>query len=169
MTVIKKKVNLALTKQIKAPGGIGVSMAIMRANKAVEGMRGKLLETVDGHIADAEAAMAAVEGPDTLQRLYDAADQLMAIAGACDLPGVVEAATGTCDLVDWLQQRGKVEKRALEVHVAAFRLLRLTTEPAASGPVLDGLKKVRERFLGPLDPPKAEEGEGEAKKDGEKA
>lgn len=157
MTVIKKKVNLALTKQIKAPGGIGVSMAIMRANKAVEGMRGRLLETVDGHIADVEAAMAAVKGPETLQQLYDAADQLVAIAGACDLPGVVEAALGLCDLVDWLQQRRKVETRALEVHVSAFRLLRLTNEPAASGPVLDGLKKVRERFLGPLDPPKAED------------
>jgi hypothetical protein len=154
VTVIKKKVNLALTKQIKAPGGIGVSMAIMRANKAVEGMRGRLLETADEHIAEAEAAVAAVdETPESLQRLYDAADQLVAIAGACDLPGVVEAALGLCDLVDWLQQHGKLEKRALEVHVSAFRLLRLTTEPAAREPVLAGLKKVRERFLGPLDPP----------------
>jgi hypothetical protein len=158
MTVLKKKVNLALTKQIKAPGGIGVSMAIMRANKAVEGMRGRLLETADGHIAEVEAAMAAVDGaPPTLQRLYDAADQLVAIAGACDLPGVVDAALGLCDLADWFQQRGQIDKRALEVHVAAFRLLRATNEPAASGPVLEGLKKVRERYLGPQDPPKADD------------
>lgn len=163
MTVLKKKVNLALTKQIKAPGGIGVSMAIMRANKAVEGMRERLLETVDGHIAEVEAAMAAMDGtPEGLQRMYDAADQLVAIAGACDLPGVVDAALGLCDLVDWLQQQGKVEKRALEVHVAAFRLLRASNEPAASEPVLEGLKKVRERYMGPQDPPKAEEPKGEA-------
>ena len=160
MTVLKKKVNLALTKQIKEPGGIGVSMAIMRANKAVEGMRGRLLETADGHIAEAEAAMAAVDGtPETLQRLYDAADQLVAIAGACDLPGVVDAALGLCDLADWFQQKATLDRRSLEVHVAAFRLLRLTTEPAAREPVLDGLKKVRERYLGPLDPPPAEAGD----------
>jgi hypothetical protein len=162
MTVLKKKVNLAITKQIKAPGGIGVSMAIMRANKAVEGMRGRLLENVDENIAEVEAAAAVVKTPDDLQRLYDAADQLVAIAGACDLPGVVEAALGLCDLVDWLQQQGKVEKRSLEVHVAAFRLLRATNEPAASGPVLDGLKKVRARYLGPQDPPKADEPKGDA-------
>jgi hypothetical protein len=154
VTVIKKKVNLALTKQIKAPGGIGVSMAIMRANKAVEGMRERLLETVDGHIADAEAAVTAIDGTqENLQALYDAADQLVAIAGACELPAVVEAALGLCDLVDWLQQRGQIEQRALEVHVAAFRLLRHATQPAARDPVLAGLKKVRERYLGPQDPP----------------
>lgn len=154
MTVLKKKVNLALTKQIKAPGGIGVSMAIMRANKAVEGMRDRLLETVDEHIAEAEAAVVAIDGTnESLQRLYDCADQLVAIAGACDLPDVVEAALGLCDLVDWLQQRGQTEQRALEVHVSAFRLLRHSTERAAREPVLAGLKKVRERYLGPQDPP----------------
>lgn len=154
MTVIRKKVKLALTKQIKAPGGIGVSMAIMRANKAVEGMRDHLIETADGHIAEAEAAVAAIDGTrESMQRLYDAADQLVAIAGACDLPGVVEAALGLCDLADWLIQRDQVEKAALEVHVSAFRLLRHSTSPAEQEPVLAGLRKVRERFLGPIDPP----------------
>jgi hypothetical protein len=150
MTVLKKKVKLALTKQIKTPGGIGVSAAIMRANKAVEGMRDKLLETVDSHIAEAEAAMAGIDGtPESLARLYEAADQIVAIAGACNLDGVVEAALGLCDLVDWLQQEGKVENRGLEVHVAAFKLLRASAEPAANDPVLAGLKKVRERYLAP--------------------
>ena len=150
MTVLKKKVNLAISKQIRAPGGIGVSMAIMRANKAVEGMRDKLLETVDSHIAEAEAAMAGIDGtPESLTRLYDAADQIVAIAGACNLDGVVEAALGLCDLVDWLQQQGKVENRGLQVHVAAFKLLRASAEPTANDPVLAGLKKVRERYLAP--------------------
>jgi hypothetical protein len=66
---------------------------------------------------------------------------------------VVEAALGLCDLVDWFQQSGQTEQRALEVHVSAFRLLRHTTEPAAREPVLAGLNKVRERYLGPQNAP----------------
>jgi len=151
MNVVKtRRVTYPLAQKLRRGPGIGVVAALARAEAAVAGIQDRLVAEVDTHIAAAEAAFG--EGPsdagdDAVLRLADSGERLVGIAGACGLAPVAEAALGLCDLIDWMQQYSRFEGQALGVHVAALRLLRVSKNTDAATHVLNGLARVRARFV----------------------
>ena len=82
-----------------------------------------------------------------------AAVRLIGLPNLCGLDALENAAHSLCDLLDRLITTGKWDRDGVEVHIKAHRLLRsLPPEAAAAAePILDGLRKVRERHAIPSD------------------
>ena len=127
---------------------------------------GANLETIAGactnHVEEAFTQLEAGFGRwpsepdfDYLDSIYQMSMRLVGTATVAGLPDMDRAAKSLCDVVDGLIAKSLWERGAVEVHVAAMRLLK---EPAALGAgasaVVDGLLQVRKRFAVPPPPPK---------------
>ena len=139
-----------IAAQLRRGPGLSVAHAVRRAEAAVAELREALLAEVDTQIALAEAAIGDGLAGDrtTAERIYDSADRLAGVAGACGFPAVAEAALGACDLIDWMREV-RWEPKALAVHVAALRVLRGGASGLAAAQVLEGLTRVRAHLFEP--------------------
>lgn len=144
--VIKRKVKYRLAEQLREGEMLPVSIAIRRAEAMVEEMQVELQAAVDTEIAAAERLVAEIVTGE-VSALYECAERLFGISGACHMKSVSEAALGLCDLLDWMQAEGKWDPAATAVHVGALRVLRRETSEAACETVLAGLRKVRRKHF----------------------
>lgn len=149
MTRAKKhKVKYPLATKLVSGPQTPVAQAVQRAEKNVEALHDDLVGAVDVEIANVQREAESV-APGNLTGLYESADRLMAIASACRLRGLSEAAHGLCDLLEQVRTGGKWDPEGVAVHVASLRLLRHETSVEAAKAVLGGLMKVRQKLSPP--------------------
>ncbi|HMO43685.1 MAG TPA: hypothetical protein PKB04_10275 [Phenylobacterium sp.] len=140
----------ALAALLKKPGGMTVRDAVEQAQSNLEGLQEAAWPELDQRLADCEAAFEACGAAFDEARLrahYEGAVRLIGLPSLCGLDALENAAHSLCDLLDRLITTAKWDRDGVEVHIKALRLLRnLPPEAAAAaGPILDGLRRVRER------------------------
>jgi hypothetical protein len=138
--------KLKLEQLIREPGGRTIAEALTEANANLETIKPQCREELMALLDDAEAVFEAGR-EDALAELYAIAVRGIGAGTVCGAPDVDGALTSLCDLVDHLQQSGRMEREALGVHLRSWRML---MDPALPRPgataILDGLKKVSARF-----------------------
>lgn len=145
MSDVKKYVvKYPLATKLQTGPQISVEQAVQRAQDLVEAMQDDLLAAVDAEIANVQKQAGSID-PARLKSLYESADRLMAIASACHLKAVSDAARGLCDLLEQLRVTHRWDEPGVSVHVATLRALRHQPSPASAAVVLEGLAKVREK------------------------
>jgi hypothetical protein len=143
MSRVKKHVvKYPLAAKLQTGPQITVEQAVQRAQVLVENMQDDLLSAVDAEIANVQHNAGAID-EGKLKSLYESADRLMAIASACHLKAVSEAARGLCDLLEQLRVARRWDEPGVSVHVATLRALRHERSPQSAAVVLEGLAKVR--------------------------
>ncbi|WP_300572544.1 hypothetical protein [Phenylobacterium sp.] len=151
----KHVVKYPLASKLTTGPQIPVEQAVQRAEALVEDMHVDLLAAVDAEIANVQRQAGRTE-PD-LKGLYESADRLMAIASACHLSALSNAALGLCDLLDHLRLARRWDEPGVSVHVATLRALRHEVSPASSKVVLEGLARVRAKLASVSQQPPAPE------------
>ena len=137
-----------LGKMVREPGGVRVGQALEQAEHNLEDIQGSCLEAMDLQIEELERLCA--EGgrgpPETVKdRIYDLGNDIVAVAGPFQLKELGQAAFSLCELVDRLRTRGKWNQAAIEVHLAAFRLLRQRDPNADRSSIIQGLMGLTDR------------------------
>lgn len=150
MTVARVfKIENRLAKIARAPGGKSVDEAVRSAEQRIESVRDQCVAA----LAVKADLLAEVAGRDragavqaTLEQLYNISNAIFGVAGVYDLDALAEAACSLCDLLHGFRNGETINWSAVDVHVDGIRLLATgRSEGAAS--VLDGLRKVRARFV----------------------
>ena len=146
MTVARVfKIENRLAKIARAPGGKSVDEAVRSAEQRIESVRDQCVAAlaVKAEVAGRDRA-GAVQA--TLEQLYNISNAIFGVAGVYDLDALAEAACSLCDLLHGFRNGETINWSAVDVHVDGIRLLATgRSEGAAS--VLDGLRKVRARFV----------------------
>ncbi|HEY5412336.1 MAG TPA: hypothetical protein VIJ94_16580 [Caulobacteraceae bacterium] len=137
-----------LGKMVKAPGGVKLTDALDQAGKNLDSIQDACMEAMDAQLDELERLCA--EGgrqptEEIKNRIYDVANEVLAVAGAFTLSELGQAAFCLCELVDRLRAGGKWNQAAVEVHLSAFRLLRQPGEGADRSSVIAGLKGLTDR------------------------
>ncbi|MDP1874270.1 hypothetical protein [Phenylobacterium sp.] len=140
----------ALAAMLRKPGGTTVAEAVVRAETNLEGLQEAAWLQLDSGLAQMEALFARygdVFDGDLIAEHYRLAVSLIGLPSLCDLDALENAAHSLCDLLDRLATTGRWDRGGVQVHVQALRLLRSLPAgaDAVAEPVLDGLRKVRER------------------------
>lgn len=149
--VIKRKVNYRLAEQLRRGDLVQVSVAVRRAEAMVEEMQDELMIAVDAEIDAAEKLVGTIR-PGAVSPLYECAERLFGIAGACHMKVLSDAALGLCDLLDWMQDGDRWDAASVHVHVGALRVLRREKSEVACDSVLAGLRKVRRKHFPVAEP-----------------
>ena len=137
-----------LGKVVREPGGVHLNEALVQAGRNLDSIQAECLAVMDGQIEEMERLCA--EGgrrpeDEIKHRIYDLANDVLAVAGSFQLKQLGEAAFCLCELVDRLRTRGKWNQAAVEVHLSAFRLLRFPDPGVDHSSVILGLKGLIER------------------------
>lgn len=138
----------ALALKVRRGKGMAIPEAVRKAQANVEAMRGDLSVELARKIDQMEALLAAAPGPAQVKPVYDIAEGLIAVAGACGLGGAAKAAHSLCELLDRMGGAGRFDRDPVMVHLQALRLLSATEAlpEAAAAQVLDGLDRVCSRY-----------------------
>jgi hypothetical protein len=144
--------KLKLEQLIHAPGGITVADALSQANANLETLKPRcreellaLLEAAEGVFAD--------PGADAVAELYALSARGIGAGAVCGAPDVDQALGSFCDLLDHLQQQGRMEPDAIGVCLRSWRMLMDTDLPRpGAAAILDGLRKVSARFAAEAQP-----------------
>lgn len=134
-----------LTRQ---PGGVKVSHALAEAAANLEKIRDSCLEAVDAHISELERLCREARGAEddeVRMAIYHASNDICGVAGVFGLPELGEASICLCELVDRLRSLGKWNGDAIEIHLAALRLLRRPAPGEDRSDVVRGLRKLIDR------------------------
>lgn len=150
MTAVRRfRPENRLRSQIATPGGVLLSDAVAAADKGLDSISESVLSAVDQKLLAIEAlALSGAQGatPDAGDRIYTAANEIFAEAGAFGRAALSEAAHSLCSL---LANRDKeIPWAAVTVHVQTMRILRqghVEASDAMCRAVLDGLRKVSAR------------------------
>lgn len=124
--------------------------AVERATSNLEGLQEAGGEQLDAGLAQMDLIFArygdAFDG-DLIAEHYGVAVGLIGLPSLCGLDALENAAHSLCDLLDRLGTTGRWDREGVQVHIQALRLLRNLPAgtDAVAAPVLDGLRKVRER------------------------
>ena len=139
-----------LAKLLQQPGGLPVAEALERAQKNIEEIKPTCLAELQALLELTEArfeAMGAEFDEGALGEMYAVAVRGIGGGEVCGTPGVDQALTSLCDLLDRLRNTGRYDRAAIGVHVQAWRLLLDPTQsPEASRVVVEGLRKVSARY-----------------------
>ncbi|MBA4794214.1 hypothetical protein [Phenylobacterium sp.] len=140
----------ALAAMLRKPGGKTVAEAVEAADANLEGLKEAAWPQLDAGLADVEACFARYgEAFDEtlIGDHYQKAVGLIGLPSLCGLDALENAAHSLCDLLDRLRTTGKWDRDGIKVHIQALRLLRTLPpgEETAAAPILDGLRRVRER------------------------
>lgn len=142
--------KVRLAELIRSPGGLSVADALRRAEAGLEEIRPTCLADLAALLDMAEASSARLgETFDdaALADLYAITVRAIGAGRVCGAPGVDEAATSLCDLLDHLRNSGRCDREAVAVHVRAWRLLmNPDLPPDGAERVLEGLRKVSARY-----------------------
>lgn len=135
-----------LAEIMRKPGGIVVADAISRAERNLEAIRPACRADMMGLLETCEAAVKAMgEAYDesAVTALYAIAVRGIGAGAVCGAPTVDLALTSLCDLITHLLARGQHDRKAVEVHIQAWRLLMTTELPeSARETMLEGLRLV---------------------------
>jgi len=147
----KIKVKNHLADMMRQPGGRSVIEALRGAEARLDRNKGQFLEALDRSISRMEVAGPQLnEAPNgaAATEIYQAANDMIAMAGVVGYPALDEVAHGLCDLIDVLRIEGNWNDQAIRVHVDAVQLLRglRPEDEIAREKVLEGLRKVWTRF-----------------------
>lgn len=145
------KVKNRLGDLMRQPGGRSLVEALRGAQKRIEKISPDLLAGVDRSIARMEKAAASLgDSPDApaVTEIYQAANDIIALAGLVGYPALDEVAHGLCELIDAFRAEGVWHDQAIRVHIDAVQLLRglRADDKAACDKVLSGLRAVWLRF-----------------------
>ncbi|HEY8573644.1 hypothetical protein [Phenylobacterium sp.] len=139
-----------LAKLLQQPGGLPVAEALERAQNNLEAIKPTCLAELQALLELTEARFEAMGGEfeeAPLAELYAIAVRGIGGGEVCGTPGVDQALTSLCDLLDNLRTSQRYDRAAIGVHVQAWRLL-LAPENSleASRVVVEGLRKVSARY-----------------------
>lgn len=143
------QVENRLAKLARQPGGKTIAEALKAAEVRIESLRERCEASL---LEKAEALHKAAQGDrvgaatETLDALYDLSNAIFGIAGTYGYTALADAACSLCDLVYGFRGGDAINWGAVDVHVDGIRLL-ATGQNAGSESVLEGLKKVRARFV----------------------
>ncbi len=145
------KVKNRLGELMRQPGGRTLMEALRGAEKRLDKISDELLVGVDRCIARMEAGAAKLsDSPDdqAVSDIYQAANEMIAMAALVGFKSLDEVAHGLCELIDAFRAEGLWSDQAIRVHVDAAQLLRGLAKDDEAGRerVLDGLRKVWVRF-----------------------
>lgn len=140
--VKKHRVKYPLASKLTTGPQMSVEQAVQKAQVLVEEIKDDLLAAVDAEIANVQRKADGIE-LNELKSLYESADRLMAIASACHLKAVSEAALGLCDLLEHLRIAKRWDEPGVSVHVATLKALRNEPSDQSAQVVLAGLARVR--------------------------
>jgi chemotaxis protein histidine kinase CheA len=145
------KVKNRLGELMKQPGGRSVIDALRGAEQRVDRHKDQFLAALDRSIDRMEAAGAKLdETPNAAAavEIYQAANDMIAMAGLVGFETLDEVAHGLCDLIDVLRAEGAWSDQAIKVHIDAVLMLRASApqDTLARERVLEGLRKVWARF-----------------------
>lgn len=149
MSVKYHRPRYELAAQVRKGTGLAVPEAVSRAEANVEAMREDLARDLAAKVETLEPLLEpVVVGSQDPRAVYDLAEGLIAVAGACGFSDAARAAHSLCELLDRMATREAYDTEPLMVHVRALRLL---IQPAplpkeASEQILSGLDKVCGRF-----------------------
>ncbi len=137
-----------LGKMVREPGGVRIGQALEQSQHNLDEIEDSCLQAMDLQIQSlerlcAEGGRQPVEA--VKNQIYDLGNDLVAVAGAFQLTELGQAAFSLCELVDRLRTSGKWNQAAVEVHLAAFRLLRQRDPDADRSSVIQGLKGLTDR------------------------
>jgi len=138
-----------LTKLISAPGGVKVSDSLRLAEKNLAEIRDPCLVDVDNQASqlDQLSSQGGDNPTDEVKReIYDRSNEVYAVAGVFGLNDLGAAAFSLCELTDRLRTRGLWSREAVDVHLAAFKLLRNAEPGADHSSVVNGLEKLTNKI-----------------------
>jgi hypothetical protein len=137
------KIENRLGELFRRPGGKSVRDALGAAEHRVREKLGQLAETLPAATARLKelADLAAADPGVGLGGVYEASNQIFALAGAVGFAALADAAYSLCDLVEGARESGRVNWNAVRIHADAIRLLgaRAADEPADAA-IAAGLK-----------------------------
>ncbi|HEY3798002.1 MAG TPA: hypothetical protein VGL58_06570 [Caulobacteraceae bacterium] len=144
------KVENRLAAVVIRPGGRSIAETIQRADKRVQKLHGELREGLPAMVAQLAAlADGRNDNPKlTLDRLYEAANHLFAIAAAVGLESLAGAAYGLCDIVDAFRDTGAANWQAIAVYLDGIKLMSVQETTEADQAVLRGLRKLGAHYAG---------------------
>ena len=138
-----------LAKLIQQPGGSKVAEVLQRADDNLETIRANCLLAVDRQLEEI-TRLRADAGPNPSLEVKDAVYQLASdihgVAGVFGLEALGQAAFSLCELADRLRRSDRWSQDAIDVHIAALRLLRHPEGAVDGAQMLEGLHKVLDRF-----------------------
>jgi hypothetical protein len=139
-----------LAKLLQQPGGVPVAEALERAQNNLEDLKPTCLAELQALLELTEArfeAMSAEFDRPAMDELYAIAVRGIGGGEVCGMPGVDQALTSFCDLLDRLRTSQRYDRAAIGVHVQAWRLLLAPEQTLeASRVVVEGLRKVSARY-----------------------
>ena len=134
-----------LGKAMSGPGGKKASQALADADMALQEIAPTGLEALDEALANIIQSVRSGETTtETLQVIYENANQINTLGGLLGLGAMGEAAWSLCDLVDLCEANPPSARAAIDAHVKSLQLLRAgdALSPAEQGAVLAGLKRL---------------------------
>lgn len=136
MKVVRKFGLSPLARKMRARGGIHVGEALQRAEQAIR-------EHQEGCLSEIDRALARLCDPDLEhQAIYAEASRIVEMCVGDDA-ALASAARSLCDLLDAADAASPVDRRAVDVHLAALHALHRTVADAPTKrAVLDGLLRL---------------------------
>jgi hypothetical protein len=142
------------------PGGKSVRDALGAADRRVLAKLADLATTMPATTARLRELVDAAAGdPDHgLDRIYEASNQVFALAGAMGFTGLADAAFSLCDLIEATRETGKTSWEAIRLHADAIRLLGAKSAADRSdAAIVAGLKELSAHLQRPAGSPDAED------------
>jgi len=150
MTVITRRPENRLAKQVYLPGGKSIAQALDDAQANLEEMRGESLHLLRAKLEEIQAvgrkAEKAPKAAD-LATLYALSGEVLDIAGLFGLPELGQAAFSLCEVLDRLKSKKMWNWPAVQVHLHGLLILADPdkTPPEGRQSVVDGLRQVCQR------------------------
>lgn len=142
-----------LARCISTTHGISEQEALNRAHAKVVVLKEVALASVDKDVDKLwerfSRSVATLTRLD-LQEIQALANNVAAIAGQFDRPGVGAAARSLCQTIDGQLLTGRIVPPHIQVHVSAIRLLNISPKMPDEeiNPLMEGLARVREKAAG---------------------
>jgi len=138
-----------LADKLRRGDQITAGRALAQARSRVESLRAATLEAVDHELALLETAAVSHDPEARTEGILAAADRIAGLVGALEkMQDMAGVAFGLCTLVEKMSQSAQWDGNAVEVHVAALRILRGGVGQMEAQVLLAGLQKVRAHFKG---------------------
>jgi hypothetical protein len=149
VSIVRKfQPEVRLKKLLAQPGGIRFASAIERADEIVESMRDEGMRQIDAKI---EKLASFGTDDESLDSVYQIANEVFAEAGMYGLSEISEVARNLCQLVSARKPDISFPSQAIRVHTDSMRLLRSPTVAANAAmrkQVLEELRKLAEKYTG---------------------
>ncbi len=128
--------------------GLTIEEATAAAEANLISIRDECLASLDealGVVFEHVPGLVSRPSKDGAETVYQAANQVVSLAGLCQLEALGKAAFSLCDLVDKSRTLKRWNSAALDAHLNALRVLRnpeAIADQHALGQMLTGLKQV---------------------------